>query len=148
MTVPATILNELREARERGDLRPFLRRIPYATFLGLDTELVDGEPQGLLRYSEQAIGNPLLPALHGGVIGALLETTAWLQIAWQVELLALPRGLTLTVSYLRSGKAQDLHAKATITRQGRRVICVHATAWQDDATRPIARASGQFLVHS
>ena len=143
-----TILQELREARERGDLRPFLRRIPYAVFLGLDTELIDGEPRGLLRYTKHAIGNPLLPALHGGVIGALLETTAWLQIAWQVELLALPQGLTLTVSYLRSGKAQDLYAKATISRQGRRVISVHTIAWQDDQSRPIARASGQFLARS
>lgn len=28
----------------------------------------------------QAIGNPLQPTPHGGVVGALLETTAWLQI--------------------------------------------------------------------
>ena len=142
------LLKELREARERGDLRPFLRRIPYAQFLGLDTELVDGEPRGLLRYSESTIGNPLLPDLHGGVIGALLETTAWLHIAWQVDLLTPPRALTLTVSYLRSGKPQDLYAKATITRQGRRVISVHITAWQDDRARPIAYATGQFLANS
>ena len=139
-------LQQLREARERGDLKPFLQQIPYARFLGLDLEIQDGEPVGLLRYSPETIGNPLLPALHGGVICALLESTAILQIAWEVELLALPKTITLTVSYLRSGRPQDVFAKAQITRQGRRVTSVHVEAWQDDRARPIAVATGQLLI--
>ena len=139
-------LTQLKEARERGDLRSFLRQIPYAEFLGLDLEMRDGEPLGLLRYTPETIGNPLLPALHGGVICALLETTAIVQIAWAVELLALPKTITLTVSYLRSGRPQDVYARAKITRQGRRVTSVHVEAWQEDPARPIAVATGQLMI--
>lgn len=140
-------LKQLQEARERGDLRAFLRQIPYAAFLGLDLEMRGEEPYGLLRYTPEAIGNPLLPALHGGVLCALLETAAILQIAWEIELLSLPKTITLTVSYLRSGRPQDVFSKARITRQGRRVTSVHVEAWQDDRDRPIAVATGQFMIH-
>ncbi len=140
-------LTQLKEARERGDLRSFLRQIPYAEFLGLDLEMREGQPLGLLRYSPETVGNPLLPALHGGVLCALLETTAIVEIAWAVELLALPKTITLTVSYLRSGRPQDVYAGAKITRQGRRVTSVHVEAWQDDRARPIAVATGQFMIH-
>jgi len=140
-------IKQLQEARQRGDLRAFLREIPYAIFLGLDLEMRDEGPLGLLRASPETIGNPLLPALHGGAICALLETTAILQIAWEIELISLPKTITLTISYLRSGRPQDVFAEARITRQGRRVTSVHVEAWQDDRTRPIAVATGHFMIH-
>jgi len=139
-------LTQLRESRERGELGAFLRQIPYARFLGLDLDLAGDELRCRLDYSDAAIGNPLLPALHGGVICALLETSALLQIAHEVELVALPKTITMTVSYLRSGRPQDTYAAARLTRQGRRVTSVQVEAWQDDRSAPIALASGQFLI--
>ena len=49
------------------------------------------------------------------------------------------RGL---VDYLRSGRPVDTHARAIVTRQGRRVTNVRVEAWQedrDDAGRDRAR---------
>jgi hypothetical protein len=43
-----------------------LGRIPYAGFLGVRAELKGDELTLILPYSEHLVGNPLLPALHGG----------------------------------------------------------------------------------
>ena len=141
-------LEQLRGARARGDVRAMIAAIPYARFLGLDLELADDELRGVLRYSDALIGDPTLPALHGGTIGALLENTALLQIAWDIDLVALPKTISFTIAYLRSGKPRDVYARATITRQGRRVANVQVEAWQEERARPIATAAGQFLIQS
>ncbi|MCB9702244.1 MAG: PaaI family thioesterase [Myxococcales bacterium] len=139
-------LEILREARRRGDFRALAAAVPYARFLGIDLEMREGQLLGLLRYDDALIGNPMIPALHGGTLGALLESTAIFQIGWEVELTALPRTITLTVNYLRSGRPRDVLARATIARQGRRVASVSVEAWQDDPERPIATATGHFLI--
>ncbi len=136
----------LRAARASGDPRAVIDAVPYAAFLGFTVEAVAGELCGKLVYSDALIGNPMLPALHGGTIGALLESTAIFQICWEVELVRLPKTVTLTVDYLRSGRPMDTYAKGRITRQGRRVINVHVEAWQEDRARPIAVALGHFLI--
>ncbi|RYZ35655.1 MAG: PaaI family thioesterase, partial [Myxococcaceae bacterium] len=57
-----------------------------------------------------------------------------------------PKVISSTVDFLRSGKAQDTFARAFITRQGRRVANVRVEAWQDDRTRPIASSHALFLL--
>jgi len=54
--------------------------VPYARFMGLALCQVAGELLGHLSYSSMLIGNAALPALHGGAIGALLESTAIFQL--------------------------------------------------------------------
>ena len=51
-------------------LSAMLGRIPYARFLGVEVSLHGDEMTGVLPFSPRLIGNPLLPAIHGGVIGA------------------------------------------------------------------------------
>jgi acyl-coenzyme A thioesterase PaaI-like protein len=58
----------------------------------------------------------------------------------------LPKTITFTVDYLRSGAPIDTHARGIVTRHGRRVANVRVEAWQDDRTRPIASAHAHFLV--
>ena len=60
----------------------------------------------------------------------------------------LPKIVTITIDYLRSGRPLDTFAKASITRQGRRVVNVTAEAWQEDRTRPIARGNAIFLIQA
>ena len=45
---------------------------PYAAVLGVGAD--DGETATVrLPYRDALVGNPMLPALHGGVIGAFVE---------------------------------------------------------------------------
>jgi uncharacterized protein (TIGR00369 family) len=136
-------------ARERGELAPLIAAIPAARFLNLSAALADGGGEGLrvkMGFQPHLVGNALLPALHGGTLGALLESTAVFALLVDGELAALPRIINLTVEYLRSAKAVDTFARAEITRQGRRVATVRAFAWQDDPSRPVAAANAHFLL--
>lgn len=146
-----TLVERLTAAKEAGDYQGLFEAIPYARFLGLEAELVpreggEGELITTMRFAPHLIGNPALPALHGGTTGALLESAAIFELLWRAESIVLPKTITFTVDYLRSAAAADTHARGFITRQGKRVTNVRIEAWQDDRSRPVATANAIFLV--
>ncbi|KQW79643.1 PaaI family thioesterase [Brevundimonas sp. Root1279] len=123
-----------------------LNRLPYARFLGL-TSAEDGDALTVtMPFAEKLIGNPVLPALHGGSTAALLELTAVAQVALLYPRLRLPRPINVTVAYLRSGRPVDVQARARISKAGRRVAHVLAEAWQEDEAQPIASLTAHFLL--
>jgi acyl-coenzyme A thioesterase PaaI-like protein len=140
------LLEIVKRAKSTGDFSALAAAIPYACFLGITLEKEEGFRIGKMAYADGLIGNALLPALHGGTIGALLESTAAFQTLWDAETLIFPKIITITVDYLRSGRPLDTRARATITRRGKRVVNVSAEAWQEDRDAPIARANAHFLI--
>jgi acyl-coenzyme A thioesterase PaaI-like protein len=133
-------------AKAESDFDLLAQAIPYARFLGVRVTQERGELIGRMDFADHLIGNAALPALHGGAIGALLETIATFQTLWEAESVVLPKIVTLTIDYLRSGRPVDTFASAAVSKQGRRVVTVSAEAWQEDRSRPIARAGAHFLV--
>lgn len=127
-------------------LRATLARIPYARFLGVRAELAGDEMTVILPFSPHLIGNVSLPAIHGGVLGALMEMTALAQLSVTQGLARQPKPIDVTVGYLRSGRPIDTFARAEIKRLGRRVANVYVEAWQDARSRPIANLHGHFHV--
>lgn len=123
-----------------------LDSLPYARFLGLQTRMDGDDLTIVMPFADKLIGNPVLPALHGGSTAALLEMTAVAQVALSYPRLRLPRPINVTVAYLRSGKPVDVMARARISKAGRRVAHVLAEAWQDDAANPIASLTAHFLL--
>ena len=116
---------------------------PFARCLGIRI----GEDDTLVMpFSPKIIGNPVLPAIHGGMTGAFLETTAIVGVTRELGVLAPPKPIGLTINYLRSGRALDSYAKVSIVKQGRRVVAFEAQAWQDDPTKPTASAFGHFML--
>ena len=99
-----------------------------------------------MPFSPKIIGNPILPAIHGGMTGAFLETTAIVGVTRELGVSALPKPIGLTINYLRSGRALDSYARVSIVKQGRRVVAFEAQAWQDDPAKPIASAFGHFML--
>lgn len=140
------LIERLAEAKARGDYQAFMDAIPYAKFLGLSGGNVDGELITTMRYGDHLIGNPALPALHGGTLGALLESAAIFELLWRAETIVLPKTITLTVDFLRSGAPVDTYARGIVTRHGRRVTNVRMEAWQTDRGTPVATAHAIFLV--
>lgn len=136
-------------------LDAFVARIPYLRFLGLHFTRQGEALTAVLPFQPMLIGNPVLPALHGGVTAAFLEVTAIVGLAWQ-ELgpqdtpgtadHPLPKTIDLTVDYLRPGLARDAFAVARIVRSGRRYASVHVEAWQEDRGRLFAQGTGHFLM--
>ena len=141
-----TVLELLATAKQTGDYGALLEAVPYSRFLGLSAALVGDELVTTMSYGDHLIGNPALPALHGGTLGALLESAAIFELLWRAETVVLPKTITLTVDYLRSGAPIDTYARGIITRQGKRVANVRVEAWQTERDRPVATAHAIFLV--
>jgi uncharacterized protein (TIGR00369 family) len=141
-----TLMDLITRARETRDPASMAEAMPYARWMGMAPEISTGEFLTRMRFSERIVGNPSLPAVHGGAIGALLETAAIYQLLWESETVALPKIINITVDYLRSARPLDTLARAAVTKQGRRVVNVEIVAWQDDRAKPVASAQAHFLV--
>ncbi len=155
-------------AKQRRDatLNALVQRIPYIRFLGISFERHGDELTAILAFDEKLIGNPVLPALHGGVTAAFLEVAAIIELSWScyredfestgtVQESAdsrimpwLPKTIDFTVDYLRPGLPRDAYARARVNRSGRRYASVHVEAWQDSRSRLFAQATGHFLMPS
>lgn len=115
---------------------------PYTRFLGI-AETAEGM---VMPWDKKLTGNPMLPAIHGGVIGAFLETTAIVGVGRTIDGGAQPRPIGLTINYLRSGRPLTTYGAVNVVKQGRRVVAFEARAWQNDPASPIATAFGHFLL--
>lgn len=132
--------------RETGDFSALQEVIPYTRFMGITAELRDDDVLGRMRYSDHLVGNAAVPALHGGALGAFLESTAIFKLLWHGETTSIPKTINITVEYLRTALAEDVLARAVFTRHGRRVANVRVFAWQDDEQQPVAVATAHFLL--
>ena len=127
-------------------LEAFLQRVPYVRFLGMRAELAGDEMTAVLPFSPHLIGNTMIPALHGGVIGGFLEMTALAQLWVTQGSGKLAKTIDVTIEYLRPGRAQTAYARAEVRKIGRRIANVHVDAWQDERDHPIAFLRGHFLL--
>lgn len=141
-----TLVEAIADARRSGELGPVAERIPYMEWMGIEMRVEGGEVRGLMKQSDMLIGNYVHRALHGGTLGALLESTAVFELLYSADSENLPRIVNITIEYLRSGKDQDTHARAFVEKLGRNVANVRAIAWQSDESKPVAAAQCHFLV--
>jgi acyl-coenzyme A thioesterase PaaI-like protein len=150
--------------RRDAALKALAGAVPYIRFLGIEFERRGDELTGILPFRDELIGNPLLPALHGGATAAFLEVTAVMTLNWSylwddleagkldlegrvpADLPRLPKTVDFTVDYLRTGLPRDAYARARITRAGRRYASVQVEAWQDNKDRLYAQAMGHFVM--
>ncbi|MTJ05783.1 MAG: PaaI family thioesterase [Sediminimonas qiaohouensis] len=157
---PVQVVKQRRDAA----LRALVHGVPYIQYLGIEFDRRGDELTAVLPYDEKLIGNPLLPAIHGGVTAAFLEVTAVIGLSWATlweeiesgkldpeqlidgKLPRLPKTIDFTVDYLRSGLPRDAYARAQVNRSGRRYASVHVEAWQDNKARAFAQATGHFLM--
>lgn len=140
-------LDALARARETRDPKDLAEAVPYMGWMGITARLEDGVVVCRMKARDELIGNPSLPALHGGTLSALLECAALFQVLWEMDQVTLPKTINLTVDYLRSGKLEDAEAVAHIVKKGRRVVSVHAEAYQrGDRTKPCTSALVHVLV--
>ncbi|HBT02805.1 MAG TPA: thioesterase, partial [Citreicella sp.] len=72
--------------KQRRDtaLRALASGVPYVRFLDINFDRRGDELTAVMSYDDKLIGNPHLPALHGGVTAALLEVTSIITLGWTV----------------------------------------------------------------
>lgn len=157
---PVQVVKQRRDAA----LAALVGAVPYIRFLGIQFERRGDEITGVLPFKHELIGNPILPALHGGATAAFLEVTAVMALNWHYlwddleagkldlegkppeDLPRLPKTVDFTVDYLRTGLPRDAYARARITRAGRRYASVQVDGWQDNVARPYAQGLGHFVM--
>jgi uncharacterized protein (TIGR00369 family) len=124
-----------------------LDMLPYAHFLGVRADVDGDDVRLVMPFDEQLIGAP--GRLHGGAVAGLLELAGVARLLVALGDEAVPpllKPVTVTVDYLREGRAQPTFAAATLTRLGRRIANLHVLAWQYDHGRPIASANLNILL--
>jgi acyl-coenzyme A thioesterase PaaI-like protein len=119
-----------------------LAAIPYAQFLGVRVERVDGQLECVLPFRDDR--RHAAPAVHGGVLGAP-GLTAFLRLIDE-RYQPVPKPITFSVDYLRSAGPADTRAQAEIFKLGRRIAHVRVVAWQDDRARLVVAGNGKFLL--
>ena len=132
------------EAAERLEI--FLGRVPYVRFLGMRAELAGDEMTATLPFAPHLVGNTVMPALHGGVLGAFMEMTALAQLSVTSPAPRVHKTIDIAIEYLRPGKAQFTYARADVRKVGRQVANVHVEAWQEARSKPVAFLRGHFLL--
>ncbi len=157
---PVQVVKERRDAA----LKALVHGVPYIQFLGIEFDRRGDELTAILPFDDKLIGNPMLPAIHGGVTAAFLEVAAIIELSWSLvweemesgkldprkldpdHLPRLPKTIDFTVDYLRTGLPRDAYARARVNRSGRRYASVHVEAWQDNRSRLFAQGTGHFLM--
>lgn len=119
--------------------------IPYAQMIGIDFAGDDTQTFRLAQRDSN-IGNPIIPAIHGGVIGGFMELSGALHLLVSSSTPKYPKIIDFSLDYLRAGLNKDTFAYCEVTRQGSRVANVEVHAWQDDRDKPIALARAHFLL--
>ena len=147
MSEPIDLAEIVRRARAERDPQILCGVVPYAAFVGMSMRLDEaGDVVATMRYADHLIGDSTLPALHGGTIAALLESTAIFTALFLGDDVGLPRTITLTIDYLRSGRAQDTECRARVVRRGRRILVLESSAYQGSPDKPITKATVHLLL--
>jgi len=132
------------QASERLEI--FLGRVPYVRFLGMRAELAGDEMTATLPFAPHLVGNTVMPALHGGVLGAFMEMTALAQLSVISPAARVHKTIDITIEYLRPGRAEITYARADVRKVGRQIANVHVEAWQESRSKPVAFLRGHFLL--
>ena len=120
----------------------------YSQHLGL--EVLTGKDVTKLRlpYRDALVGNALIPALHGGVVGGLIEEAA--RVAARANLRGTPalRVLNCNVDYHRPARPMDTYASVEIARRTRRTMLANVVCWQSEDRSPVAIGRVQILLQA
>ncbi|TNE88961.1 MAG: hotdog fold thioesterase [Deltaproteobacteria bacterium] len=112
----------------------FEERIAFNKLLGMRvSELGDGTCRISVKYRPELLGDPFRPALHGGLLSTLADTTGGLAVFSQLDFTrSRVATVDLRVDYLRPGRPEDVHCDARVVRAGNKVAVSSMVLWQGE----------------
>ena len=126
-------------------------KIPFNKFLGMKMVRVDQTAAELMiPFRPEFIGDVTRPALHGGLISTLIDTSGGAATFAQLEPGDRCSTVDLVVDYIRPGPLADITARAVVARRGNRVclVNVEVTAGEGAEKTVIAQGRGVFNIHA
>ena len=137
----------LKKSNTTGDYHTVLQAIPYAQLIGMDFQKFGQDVIFKLPDNINNIGNPILPAVHGGVVGGFMEMSAAMHLLMFLDTPTMPKIVDFSLDYLRAVKGgRDTFAECQVVRQGSRVANVIINAWQTRREEAVATARAHFLL--
>ncbi|CAM4088985.1 PaaI family thioesterase [Palleronia rufa] len=128
--------------------RHFMEAIPHARDLNMAIlEIGEGRCTIEMPYDEKLIGDPRSGVVHGGAVSALMDTCSGAAVMCHPDNPAGTATLDLRIDYMRPATpGQTIRAEAECYHVTRSVAFVRARALDDDRDRPVATATGAFIV--
>jgi uncharacterized protein (TIGR00369 family) len=98
------------------------QEIPFNVFMGIRVdELQQGMARLLLPFKPELLGDTRRPALHGGVISTLIDTSGGMAVWTHCRTGDAIATIDIRVDYLRPGPSQDILAESRVRLMGSRV---------------------------
>ncbi|RMF60975.1 MAG: thioesterase family protein [Calditrichaeota bacterium] len=124
--------------------------IPFNTYLGIKVVLVEENYARLvIPFRNELIGDIRRPALHGGVISALLDSAGG---AAAMTTLMQPEDrlstIDIRVDYLLPGDPRDLVAEGKVIRRGNRIVVTEMVAFHENPHKRVADGKAVYNVRS
>jgi len=122
--------------------------IPFNKYLGMKlTEIDSGHIRIEVPFKPEFVGNPEVPALHGGIISDTLDTAGGAAVWSQTRPTDAVSTVDLRVDYLRPGRLEPLIAVANVVRTGNRVGVAELRAFHPGAEdAPVAAGMGVYNI--
>lgn len=121
----------------------FEEGIPFNQVLGLTIRYIRKGDAGLnMPFKPELIGNPMVPALHGGTLSAMADAAGGAAVFSALPLGDSVSTIDLRIDYLRPAAPVDSFAEARIVRIGGRVGVARIQVWQ----APVAENASREAV--
>jgi uncharacterized protein (TIGR00369 family) len=133
--------------RPEDVLRIMEEHVPFNRYLGIEGESA-GVGRAVLRLPLRAehVGDPVRPAVHGGVLSALIDTAGGLAAWSALGARETVSTVDLRVDYLEpAGLEAPLRAEAELVRKGNRMCHVRIGVTQAGVL--VAEGRGVYNIH-
>lgn len=137
---------------ESDEIRTFdlgsIARLPHSVALGMvPEEMESGRAVISMPYDEKLIGDPETGVIHGGAVSALMDTCCGAAAMSHPANAGGTATIDLRIDYMRAAiPGQRIRAEAECYHVTRSVAFVRARAIDEDASHPVATATGTFTM--
>jgi acyl-coenzyme A thioesterase PaaI-like protein len=131
-------------AKQEKNYDLVIQAMPYAKLIGMTCIPIGRSLIFKLPPNEDNIGNPTLPAIHGGVIAGFMEMSATLHAVLTQDT-SIPKVVDFSIDYLSPGRLEETFAECQIIRLGTKILNVSVICWQETKKKPVATARVHLL---
>ncbi len=104
--------------------------VPFNKLLEMKVEECgEGFARVRIPFRDELVGDVRRPALHGGVISAVIDACGGLAVWTQFEVEDLISTVDLRTDFLRPGPDCDICVESKVVRMGNRVSVVHTVVY-------------------